>query len=61
MSTKKLFTPEEVEILKENPYTWKVPMGFGKTLAQRVLRIHNHRCVSGHDDPRKEWVNLICP
>ena len=24
MSTKKLFTPEEVEILKENPYTWKV-------------------------------------
>lgn len=24
MSTKKLFTLEEVEILKENPYTWKV-------------------------------------
>lgn len=24
MSTKKLFTPEEVKILKENPYTWKV-------------------------------------
>ncbi len=26
MSTKKLFTPEEVEILKENPYTWKVSL-----------------------------------
>lgn len=24
MGTKKLFTPEEVEILKENSYTWKV-------------------------------------
>lgn len=24
MGTKKLFTPEEVEILKANPYTWKV-------------------------------------
>lgn len=26
MSTKRLFTPEEIEILKENPYTWKVSL-----------------------------------
>lgn len=24
MSTKKLFTPQEIAVLKENPYTWKI-------------------------------------